>query len=207
MVKDRSGFNFFERYRRFLTAVFLVVGIGFLLMTSHARPSDERAVTALSIAGAVFVLAGVSGRVWCTAYIGGRKNAELVTKGPYSMTRNPLYFFSFLGGLGLCLELKNLYLIAMYIVAFPIYYHYVIMSEERRLDGLFGASFQKYRSSTPAFFPNIAMLDLGDLSDVSTKHVMKNAMDGMVFVLLLIAAYMFDKYQASGAISSLLGLP
>ena len=33
-------------------------------------------------------------------YVGGRKNAELVTTGPYSMMRNPLYFFSLLGVAG-----------------------------------------------------------------------------------------------------------
>jgi protein-S-isoprenylcysteine O-methyltransferase Ste14 len=204
MILDNKGFSLFERWRRLLTAVFSVSCAGIILLAGHARPTDERIVTALGVAGAVFVLAGVAGRVWCTAYIGGRKNAELVTKGPYSMTRNPLYFFSFIAGLGICFEFKNVYLIVIYITAFPVYYHYVIMSEEKRLGRLFGGAFEEFKRTTPAFFPNVTRLDLGELPDVSSKLIMRSMMDGMVFLIVLLAAYMFDRYQASGALSAIL---
>jgi protein-S-isoprenylcysteine O-methyltransferase Ste14 len=48
----------------------------------------------LEMAGVSLALLCVAGRMWSSLYIGSRKNRELVTAGPYSITRNPLYFFS-----------------------------------------------------------------------------------------------------------------
>ena len=38
---------------------------------------------------------------WSSLYIAGRKGRELVTVGPYSTCRNPLYFFSIVGAAGM----------------------------------------------------------------------------------------------------------
>jgi protein-S-isoprenylcysteine O-methyltransferase Ste14 len=43
-----------------------------------------------------------SHRLWCSLYISGYKNSQLITSGPYSLCRNPLYFFSFVGFAALC---------------------------------------------------------------------------------------------------------
>ena len=40
------------------------------------------------------ILICILGRTWATLYIGGQKQRELVTKGPYSVVRNPLYLFT-----------------------------------------------------------------------------------------------------------------
>jgi len=55
--------------------------------------------------GAALIFVCVSGRTWCTLYIGGRKNHELVTAGPYSVCRNPLYVFSIIGAIGIGAQL------------------------------------------------------------------------------------------------------
>lgn len=54
----------------------------------------------IEMTGIALVLACIFGRLWSILYVGGRKNQELVTGGPYSMTRNPLYFFSTVGIVG-----------------------------------------------------------------------------------------------------------
>ena len=58
--------------------------------------------------GYLAVVACVLGRAWCSAYIAGRKNRELVEYGPYSMARNPLYGCSLLGLAGVGLRIITL---------------------------------------------------------------------------------------------------
>ncbi len=196
----KKGFNLFERKRRKLTALFAVACIVFLLMTHHSWPEGGTLDRTLDAAGVILVALGVLGRVWSTMYIGGRKNQELVTEGPYSMMRNPLYFFSFLAGLGVSVETGNVYIIAVFVVLFPVYYHYVIKSEEKRLHELFGESFTRYRETTPEFFPNIFKLRLGGRPGLVPELVRKNFMDGAVFFLILAAVVAVEMLQVSGVL-------
>ena len=50
--------------------------------------------------GIFAIILCIFGRTWTSLYIGGRKNRALLTKGPYSVVRNPLYVFSILGAAG-----------------------------------------------------------------------------------------------------------
>ena len=45
----------------------------------------------MELGGYIFLLGGLVIRIWCTFYIGNRKSKELITEGPYSICRNPLY--------------------------------------------------------------------------------------------------------------------
>ncbi|MGB4295037.1 MAG: hypothetical protein WBJ16_05340 [Smithellaceae bacterium] len=51
----------------------------------------------LFLMGAVLVGVASMGRLWCSLYIAGYKAEILVTEGPYSITRNPLYFLVYWG--------------------------------------------------------------------------------------------------------------
>ena len=57
--------------------------------------------TILFFIGIILVGIASLGRLWCSLYIAGYKTDNLVTEGPYSMCGNPLYFFSFIGALGI----------------------------------------------------------------------------------------------------------
>src|SRR5262245_36127901 len=76
--------------------------------------------------GFLLLIIAALGRLWAFAYIGGKKNRELCQEGPYSLTRNPLYLFSFVGVIGASLALQSPALCAVSAVFFLCYYALVI---------------------------------------------------------------------------------
>lgn len=107
--------------------------------------------------GFLLLILAALGRIWSLAYIAGRKNRELCRLGPYSLMRNPLYFFSFVGVVGFTLALQHPLLTAATGAGFLLYYSAVIRSEERRLRALHGAEFDDYCATVPRFFPRLMM--------------------------------------------------
>ena len=89
---------FLAHYR---TRISQVIGLLFLFLFMFSQ--KELDVTAPYVSGILFLVgclcvgAAMAGRMWCAQYIAGYKNDVLVREGPYSVCRNPLYFFSFLG--------------------------------------------------------------------------------------------------------------
>ena len=111
---------------------------------------------ALEWVGFLLLIVAALGRVWATAYVAGRKTKELCQTGPYSITRNPLYLFSFFGAVGFGFAIQNLIVTAFIAFAFLTYYAAVIRSEERRLKAVHGSNFDAYCARVPRFWPRLA---------------------------------------------------
>lgn len=58
------------------------------LLAESAWPQGSPFREMLEFAGTVLILICIGGRCWASLYVGGRKNRELVTTGPYAYTRN-----------------------------------------------------------------------------------------------------------------------
>lgn len=138
---------------RLLGAGFLVILLTGLNAWSHHLPVLEHG---LAFAGWTLIALGVVGRIWASSYISGLKNVCLVTDGPYSLTRNPLYVASFVGGLGVALVSETFTLPALFTLAFFTYYQAVVRREEARLRELHGAAFDAYSRRVPRFWPRLA---------------------------------------------------
>jgi protein-S-isoprenylcysteine O-methyltransferase Ste14 len=102
------------------------------------------------------VLLGICllGRVYCTMQIGGRKSTELVTTGIYSVVRNPLYFFTFVGILGIGIISNQITVFAMVTIGFFLVYIPLIKREENFLQERFGAAFTSYLQRVPRLMPD-----------------------------------------------------
>lgn len=101
------------------------------------------------------MLVGIAtiGRLWCSLYISGYKNTHLITSGPYSISRNPLYFFSMVGFAGVGLSTETLtFAIALLLLAL-MFYPAVIAREERYLREKFPADFEFYAARVPRLIP------------------------------------------------------
>lgn len=106
----------------------------------------------LFVAGFVLSIVGFCGRLWCLSYIAGRKKRVLVMEGPYSLCRHPLYFFSFVGGIGLGLCTETISAALLFALAFAVYYPQAIRGEETFLSDNF-PGYEEYRKRVPLFFP------------------------------------------------------
>ena len=145
-------FHATERWRKPVSFAFAIIWLGVALVI---RPVGFQTTSHefMEITGFLLLIIAALGRVWAFAYIGGRKNQELCQGGPYSMTRNPLYVFSFLGVCGAGLALQSLALFVTAAVFFLAYYAVVIRAEERRLREIFGPAFDAYCAKVPRFWP------------------------------------------------------
>ena len=139
------------RWRKISGQAFALIAILAVLLTISPRSPVRELVT--EVAGILLVMACVVGRIWCALYIAGRKNAELCQDGPYSLCRNPLYWFSFLGVVGLLLAARLSSAAVIFAPVFWGYHHFVIRAEEQVLLTLFGTRYERYRGKVPRYWP------------------------------------------------------
>ena len=146
-----------EKYRILISRIAAVFVLFFIAAgQSYWETDNDMLSFILLFIGIVLVGVASLGRMWCSLYIAGYKDEQLITKGPYSICRNPLYFFSMVGatGIGFCTE--TLIFPLIFILLFACYYPFVIKSEEKRLKSIFGTVFEQYTHNVPAFFPDIS---------------------------------------------------
>jgi len=104
--------------------------------------------------GVLLVAVGFAGRIWVSTYQAGYKNKRLITVGPYSLCRNPMYFCNLLGGVGACLTTDTITAPVLFVAGYVYHYRRVIRDEESRLRRHHGAAFDAYRAQTSALFPS-----------------------------------------------------
>jgi len=151
------------------------------------------------VAFLLLVVAAV-GRLWTSAYISGRKNNELVTDGPYSLTRNPLYFFSSLGYMGAGLAFEKLSVAVAFVVLFLLLHWPTILYEERKLRSKFGEEYDQYARDVPRFVPRVRKMVL--LDTVTFKPVIFNraVLDCTLILSVYGLAHAMEYFQNVGVI-------
>ncbi|MEX2116272.1 MAG: isoprenylcysteine carboxylmethyltransferase family protein [Bacteroidota bacterium] len=131
-----------------------------LAMIVFAQPT----LSTLVVGGAV-ALMGEAMRFWGVAYAGpltrvtGSVGApELITSGPFSHVRNPLYVGNILlyVGFGIMANALTPWLVTATAVYFVIQYAAIVSLEEEFLQKEFGSGFEEYRKSVPRFVPLIS---------------------------------------------------
>ena len=185
----------------------LVVFSCILLMVSRSGWEDISILSNLFfLIGCILVGIGSLGRLWCSLYIAGYKNSRLITTGPYSISRNPLYFFSFIGAIGIGFTTETLLFVILAILFFGLCYPAVIHSEEQRLLDLHVEKYEAYCKETPAFFPRWSLLKEPDTYTVNPKIFKKNAFGALWFVWMVGIIEIIEGLHEAGILSAVIKL-
>jgi len=147
------------------------------------------------------------GRLWALMYIAGYKSNKLITDGPYSMTRNPLYLFSLLGAVGIGLSSENVLILAILLVFYLLYYPFTIIAEERKLRVLFGQEYVDYAIRTPRFFPRFSAYQKPGLYQINADTFVRNLVSGMWFVWIFMLFDFIEMLQKTGILPVLFRVP
>ncbi|MHA2611475.1 MAG: methyltransferase family protein [bacterium JZ-2024 1] len=130
------------------------------------------------------VVLGILWRLWASGII--HKNRAVAKTGPYALMRHPLYFGSFLIGLGFTsAALPHPLFLIFYSLLFFVFYFPLMVEEEKKLLHAFPEEYGNYQAEVPRFLPNFRhRKDL--FAGFSWKTVQENReWAGMLMVLAL----------------------
>lgn len=194
----------YQKRRRIALAGLILLAFLILLTIGSAwNPAGHEAVEAVGLAA---IMVGILGRVWCTLYIGGRKNEEIVREGPYSMVRNPLYVFSTIAAAGVGAQTGSILVAILFMAACALAFSVVIDREERHLTELFGEGYKDYRSSVPRFLPDPRLFSDRPLLTAPAGRIYRTLGDGLMFLAAIPAFELVEHLQAVSGLPVLLRL-
>lgn len=149
----------------------------------------------------------IVGRAWCSLYIGGRKKAEIVDRGPYSISRNPLYVFSFVGAFGVGAQTGSLVLAALFLGVTVMVFWFTVRREEAWLSEAFGPAYAAYVARTPRFGPDFSKWQDQETLEIRPRFFLTTLRDGLVFLLAVPLFESVERFQHIGWLAPIFHLP
>ncbi len=119
------------------------------------------------LSGFAVAMSGEMLRIWSVSFAGsetrttsGVGGTYLVTQGPYSIVRNPLYVGNIMiyTGIGIMSNALFPYLQISGLLFFTFQYYCIILAEENFLSNKFSETYSQYKSSVNRFIPWIYKL-------------------------------------------------
>ena len=161
----------------------IAVSIIALCLVCDSRWDKTPLVGSAFLASGVF-LAGMAAvvRAWAILYIAGHKTGRLITVGPFSITRNPIYLSSLMGGLGVALDTGTITVPLFFLAMFFPYFYIQVAAEEAKLATCHGGRFAAYRARTPRLWPNFRLLEEPTDYDVRPHAYRRWLVDALWFV-------------------------
>ncbi len=165
------------KYRSFVGILCLVA----LLYLAEPSPKSV-------FIGFFLIIAGMFFRAWSSGYI--NKNTELATNGPFSLTRNPLYFGNFVLGGGIAIAGNNICCYLIFLVYYLAFFPFLMVLEHRRLKETFAEKYDQWAEGSNSFFPKIKKVDC---SGFNISYYMKNREYRVLYFSLFVVAILILK--------------
>ena len=181
MTSQKLG-NFFFKIRSFTPIPFISALLYFAEPTWYT-----------TLIGILFITIGEFFRIWAVGYAGGSTRAttlgaarDLVTTGPYSYVRNPLYLGNFLLSFGVCIIANVLWLIPVLIIGYFIQYLPIITVEEAYLLESCASVYEKYQEQVPRFLPYFRPYPTPSTHDFSWPRAIKSEKRTLTAIICVI---------------------
>lgn len=166
------------KYRSFIGILCLIVVL--LLATPN---------TWSIFSGFLLMMAGMFFRAWSSGYI--NKDRELATEGPYSLTRNPLYFGNLILGSGVAVASNNVITYLIFIVYYFTFFTFLIVIERKRMRQRFGQQYEAWAREANLFFPKIKKIEKFNFN---IAYYMKNREYRVFFFSIFVTAMLIVKF-------------
>ncbi len=194
-----NGFALIFKKRMYLSRLLGAIGAVAYVFVAPVWPARHIWLAeALGFIGLLLVGMGVLGRVWALSYLVGKKSKTLVMEGPFSLCRNPLYLFSFLGLLGICLRTRSLVITAVVMPLFALVHLRSVGAEESKLREAFTEDFDAYVKRIPRFLPSFAHFQESDSLTVNGFLFRKGITELLMFFLFIAFFELAALLQLSG---------
>lgn len=188
---------FSTAHRMFWSRLLGVVLAAYVLVGHRPQGFPPWLLDLGELAGLVLLALAAFGRVWCLIFVGGKKNESLVTAGVYSIVRNPLYVFSFLGVVGFGLAVEDPWLAGILAILFGAYYSFVVKREECFLNAAFGPAYQEYCRRVPRWLPDFRRYREPQAVTVCPRVIGRGILDAMWFIWAFVLWELVEAFQAS----------
>ncbi len=196
-----------QTVRKIVLLAAIAVAVFVFAVTDTIYPSGQAVHELIEWVGILLIVACILGRTWSSLYIAGRKGRELVTIGPYSTCRNPLYSFSILGAAGMGLQSGSVVIGLICGAIAAIVFLFVVIQEERLLTEVHGKTYRSYLAAVPRFVPSPGLWRDEKTLTIRPPRVLMTFADALVFLLAVPVAEGFEYLRELGAIPTLLILP
>jgi|EndMetStandDraft_7_1072992.scaffolds.fasta_scaffold54230_2 protein-S-isoprenylcysteine O-methyltransferase Ste14 len=196
-----------QKIRIWILRALAVAFVAFNVLTQPFGADDGPWQRFLEVFGTALIMAGVIGRIIAILYIGDRKNSNLVTEGPYSITRNPLYLCSLVMIFGAGLIFGSLIGAVIFtFLAYLIFWN-TAKREEEYLAHIFGVSFAEYARSTPFFWPDFSNMNWGSDRTFSPKALLITARDAILIIGVIPLSEIVNFLHGQDYVVALVSLP
>jgi protein-S-isoprenylcysteine O-methyltransferase Ste14 len=131
---------------------FVLLGVALRYLRPLALDVDRGVLIAVGAAAALAGIALVlSARLWFSRTGQDprpwRPSPELILRGPYRFTRNPMYLGIFLFQLGIGVALDNLWIVLLAPASLLVVHFIAVRPEEAHLEQKFGEPYRRFKAS------------------------------------------------------------
>jgi len=193
--------------RKDVLGVLITIGFIFIAIGQASSPNGDELHELAETIGLILIIISIFGRTWCAIYLSGRENRELVTRGPYSVCRHPMYSFAIIGGVGVGAQVGSFVIgLICGFIAWLILQRFATR-EENVLQAEFGGLYQQYAERVPRFIPNFSLWQDVEVVEVWPRTVMLAFLDAAIFLVAIPIAEAVEYLHDIGALPAIFRLP